>query len=75
MTLQELLELQDRVEALVVAGVMRARREGLSWRAIAPLIHVTPQEAHRRYAHIWKWTAAAEGIPLRDNERPNTLTG
>lgn len=66
MTLEELVELQERAQALVVVGVMRARREGLSWAAIAARLGVSAQEAHRRYAHIEKWDAAAAGRPIGD---------
>ena len=66
MSLEELVALQDGLQALVVAGVMRARREHQSWAAIGARLGVSTQEAHRRYAHIWKWQAVAEGLPTGD---------
>lgn len=70
MTIAELVQHETATRGLIQMAVMRARQEGLSWAAIAVQLGVAPQEAHRRYAHIWKWHADAYGLPLKDNERP-----
>jgi hypothetical protein len=63
MTIAELVEHERVTRATIDQAVMQARRGGSTWRAIASSLGVSEQEAHRRYAHIWKWVAAAEGTP------------
>jgi hypothetical protein len=70
MTIAELVAHQGETQAYVQAAVMGERRASASWATIAKQLGVSAGEAHRRYAHIWKWQAAAEGIPTGDNNRP-----
>ena len=44
-----LAELRDGVELQLRELIHHARDEGATWGAIAGLLHVTPQAAHKRY--------------------------
>lgn len=49
MTLAELAELRETVDAYIALGVGQARAGGSTWAAIGSSLGVTQQEAHRRY--------------------------
>lgn len=63
MTIPELVRAEEAARAQIAVQVMLARTRSESWAAIGAQLGVSPQEAHRRYAHQWKWYAAAEGLP------------
>jgi len=63
MSIPELVRHEEATRAQIGVQVMLARGRSESWAAIGVQLGVSPQEAHRRYAHQWKWHAAAEGLP------------
>lgn len=63
MTIAELVEHERATRAFIDRAVVEARRGLSTWEAIADSLGVSRQEAHRRYAHLARWAAAAEGRP------------
>lgn len=59
MTIPELVELRQTVEAYLQRAVGEARRGGSTWEGIASSLGVSRQEAHRRYSWLEKTNRAA----------------
>jgi hypothetical protein len=61
MTLPELADARETVEAYIILAVRQARRGGSTWAAIGSSLGVSMQEAHRRYRwHDTKLTDTPE---------------